>query len=194
MPVNPNDPRVSRTRQLIMSAFTELVEEQKNVYSISVQEITTRANINRATFYAHFEDKYAFLECWIGRKFQTLLKEALPQGGITGTGSLRTVIQTVFEVLARFRQYMIHPGNSRFEPLFEIAMQKELYKLLLEWLNDEKTGSPDLAETTALVVSWGIFGAAVQWSRDRQSCTAEAVVQRVLEVAAAAVAPVLGEQ
>lgn len=157
MPVNPNDPRVSRTRQLIMSAFTELVEEQKNVYSISVQEITTRASINRATFYAHFEDKYAFLECWIGRN-------------------------------------MVHPDNSRFEPLFEIAMQKELYKLLLEWLNVEKTRSPDMAETTALVVSWGIFGAAVQWSRDRQSSTAEAVVHRVLEVAAAAVAPVLGEQ
>ncbi|MGG1519072.1 TetR family transcriptional regulator [Paenibacillus oryzisoli] len=193
MPVNPNDPRVSRTRQFIMQAFTELVEEQKNVYSISVQDITARANINRATFYAHFEDKYAFLESWISRKFQILLKEAVPQGRITGIGSLRTVVQTVFDVLARFRQYMAHPGNSRFEPLFEIAMQKELYKLLLEWLNEETMGSSDKVETTALVASWGIFGAAVHWSRDQQNRTAETVVHHVLEVAAAALAPVLEE-
>lgn len=193
MPVNPNDPRVGRTRQLIMQAFTELVEEQKNVYSISVQDITTRANINRATFYAHFEDKYAFLDSWISRKFHILLKEALPQGRITGTGSLRTVVQTVFDVLARFRQYMTHPGNSRFEPLFEIAMQKELYKLLLEWLCDERPDLPDKVETTALVASWGIFGVAVQWSREPQNGSSEAMVHRVLEVAAAALAPVLGE-
>ncbi|WP_240420497.1 hypothetical protein [Paenibacillus periandrae] len=40
----------------------------------------------------------------------------------------------------RFRKYMMHPGNSRFEPLFEIAMQKELNNLLLEWLNEEAEG------------------------------------------------------
>ncbi|UJF35719.1 TetR/AcrR family transcriptional regulator [Paenibacillus hexagrammi] len=193
MPVNPNDPRVSRTRQFIMQAFTELVEEQKNVYSISVQDITTRANINRATFYAHFDDKYVFLECWISRKFQILLMEALPQGRITGIGSLRAVVQTVFDVLARFRQYMVHPGNSRFEPLFEVAMQKELYHLLREWLNEESTGAPDKVETTALVASWGIFGAALQWSRDQQNRTSETMVPHVLEVAAAALATVLEE-
>jgi AcrR family transcriptional regulator len=72
MPVNQNDPRVKRTRQLIMQSFTDLVEEKKNVYSISVEDITTRATVNRATFYAHFEDKFAFLECWMGEKFQKI--------------------------------------------------------------------------------------------------------------------------
>ncbi|WP_151208769.1 hypothetical protein [Paenibacillus yonginensis] len=117
----------------------------------------------------------------------------MPQGRITGTGSLRTVVQTVFDVLARFRQYMTHPGNSRFEPLFEIAMQKQLYNLLLEWLSGETTNSPDKVETTAVVASWGIFGAAVQWSRDPLHSTSEMMVHRVSEVAAAALAPVLGE-
>jgi hypothetical protein len=78
-------------------------------------------------------------------------------------GSLRTVIQAVFDFLARFRQYMNTPGNSQFEPLFEIAMQKELYHLLLEWLSEETSSSvsQEIVETTALVISWGIFGAAV---------------------------------
>lgn len=61
MPVNPNDPRVKRTRQLLMQAFMELLKEKKDISSISVQDIAERATLNRATFYAHFEDKYAFL-------------------------------------------------------------------------------------------------------------------------------------
>jgi hypothetical protein len=88
---------------------------------------------------------------------------------------------------------MMHPVNSRFEPLFEIAMQKELNNLLLEWLNEGTPGSQDNAEITALVASWGIFGTAEQWSRDPQDRSSDTMVHRVLEVVAASLAPVLGE-
>lgn len=194
MPANQNDPRVKRTRQLIMQSFTDLVEERKNVYSISVEDITTRATVNRATFYAHFEDKFAFLECWMREKFQKILKKHLPESSITNMGSLRTVIQAVFDFLAFFRQYMTIPENNQFEPLFEIAMQKELYLLLLEWLSEEKSThvSQEIVETTALVISWGIFGSAVQWSRNPENRTAETMVQNVLVVVAAGLAPVMG--
>ena len=55
------DPRVKRTRQLLQRAFLELFEE-KGIESIGIQEITDRATVNRATFYAHFPDKYALLD------------------------------------------------------------------------------------------------------------------------------------
>ncbi len=55
------DPRILRTRKLIMNGFHELLTE-KNFQSITVSEITTRANINRATFYAHFADKYTLFD------------------------------------------------------------------------------------------------------------------------------------
>ncbi len=58
-PVNANDPRVKRTRQLLLQAFMALLEEKQHIYSISVQDIAERATVNRATFYAHFEDKYS---------------------------------------------------------------------------------------------------------------------------------------
>lgn len=89
---------------------------------------------------------------------------------------------------------MTYPGNNQFEPLFEIAMQKELYHLLLEWLSKEKitSASQEIVETTALVISWGIFGAAVQWSRNPQNHTSEMMVRDVLVVVAAGLAPVMG--
>ncbi len=50
------DPRIKRTRMFLEEAFSELLHE-KDFQSISVQDITERAGINRATFYAHFPDK-----------------------------------------------------------------------------------------------------------------------------------------
>ncbi|MEC0269258.1 TetR/AcrR family transcriptional regulator [Paenibacillus anseongense] len=192
MPINANDPRVKRTRQLLMQSFMELLIEKKNIYSISVQDIAARATVNRATFYAHFEDKFAFLECWMREKFQKKLKEALPDSSISNMSSLRTLLLAVFDFLARTRQYMASE-DRQFEPLFEIAMQKELYQLLFEWLSEEAESkvSLEIVQATSLVTSWGIFGSAVQWSRDPQNRTAEAMVQDVLVVVAAGLAPVM---
>ncbi|GAH73061.1 unnamed protein product, partial [marine sediment metagenome] len=44
------DKRIIRTRQQLSEAFFELLEE-KGFQKITVQDITDRANVNRATFY-----------------------------------------------------------------------------------------------------------------------------------------------
>src|SRR5215208_6675732 len=55
------DPRVKRTRGLILQSFMEILPE-KGFQAVSVQDITDKAGINRATFYAHFTDKYQLLD------------------------------------------------------------------------------------------------------------------------------------
>lgn len=190
MPVNPNDPRVKRTRQLFMQAFHDLLGEKRNIYSISVHDITTRAAINRATFYAHFQDKFAFLEYWMTEKFQTIIKNRLPNDSVFSSDNLRVLVQTVFHFLVQFRQY-ITPGDKQFEPMFEIAMQKELYRLLLKWIKEEagQGCSQEKLEATALVVSWGVFGSALQWSQNTQDRPEEKMVLDVMEIITVNLAP-----
>jgi AcrR family transcriptional regulator len=53
---NKLDRRVQRTRQALRNALLELIQE-KEYDSISVEEITQRANLGRATFYLHYKDK-----------------------------------------------------------------------------------------------------------------------------------------
>lgn len=183
MPVNPSDPRVKRTRQLFIQAFNDLLGEKRNIYSISVHDITNRAAVNRATFYAHFEDKFAFLAYWMTEKYQLILRNKLPDDAAFSPDNLYVLVQTVFHFLVRFRQYLT-PGDKQFEPLLENAMQKELYRLLLQWLKSgpKQSGPPEKLEATALVVSWGIFGSALQWSREVQARTLESMVEEVVEV------------
>jgi len=49
------------TRHKIMDCFWELFV-QKSIDKITVSEITTKLNINRSTFYAHFKDVYDVLD------------------------------------------------------------------------------------------------------------------------------------
>lgn len=68
------DPRIRRTRHLLQQALEKLLES-KEFEDISVQDITEAATVNRATFYDHYTDKFALLECMVATQFFGLLGE-----------------------------------------------------------------------------------------------------------------------
>ena len=56
-----NDERVIKTKKLIKIALSELIQE-KGFDHVTITDLTQRANINRGTFYLHYQDKYDLLE------------------------------------------------------------------------------------------------------------------------------------
>ena len=50
------DRRIERTHQLLSKALMDLIIE-RGYDSITIQDITDRANVSRTTFYLHFKDK-----------------------------------------------------------------------------------------------------------------------------------------
>ena len=63
---------VIRTKKMIRNAFTELLEEKKEIENISVSELSERADLSKSTFYYHYPDIYAVAE-----EFETELIEKL---------------------------------------------------------------------------------------------------------------------
>lgn len=57
---NKEDLRIIRTRKLLSNTLLDMMEEE-SIEKISVIDLCNRAMVNRATFYAHFEDKYHLL-------------------------------------------------------------------------------------------------------------------------------------
>src|SRR6266567_1121114 len=183
------DPRVKRTRQLLQQAFLELFRE-KSFASITVQDIAERATVNRATFYAHFEDKYALLDSMIREQFQQVVASELPVSSKWGTSTLRVLIQTVFGFLGEVHSQCMSTDHQ-FDFLFGRTVQEELYELLLTQLRQVPTvgaGRRVAVETVAMVMSWAIFGAAVQWSHGARTISAEQMTKQVLIVIAEGVA------
>ena len=54
------DRRVKYTRMVIKESFIDLLEK-KDISRITIKEICENADINRATFYAHYSDQYELL-------------------------------------------------------------------------------------------------------------------------------------
>lgn len=52
-----NDRRTRRTKKLLTEAFIELLSEKK-LNEITVKELCDKADINRGTFYLHYQDIY----------------------------------------------------------------------------------------------------------------------------------------
>lgn len=180
------DPRVKRTRQLLQQAMMELVQEQ-SISSISIQDITERATVNRATFYAHFEDKYALMDSILRDQFQFQVVSKLPDGNQWGKQTLQALIEGVFEFLEEFHSHCSPAPSAtkaQLEPQFERAIQQEIYITLLRSLKQAPRSAALTripAETMASIMSWAIFGTAVEWSRREHKPPVEEITKQVLQ-------------
>src|SRR5690349_11429109 len=66
------DPRVIRTRQMLRDALIALILE-RGYDAISIQDITDKAGLRRATFYLHYKDKDELLFTVLRESFDHLV-------------------------------------------------------------------------------------------------------------------------
>ena len=175
------DPRVKRTRQLLKQAFLELLEE-KGFQAVTVQSIAERATVNRATFYAHFDDKFALLDHVIRESFQKVLERKLKPNSDFSFDNLQVLILTVFEYLEQFNGHQCDPSAQQFEPLIEKEVQSQIYHYISRWVIQWQTEQlqPLMApEVMASAISWAIFGAGLRWSRDDKKYSAKEISAQI---------------
>ena len=175
------DPRVRRTRGLIMRAFDELVAEKGHT-GLTVQEIAERATINRATFYAHFADQYELFDHYISEAFREELRKRLPDPSGLTEENLRALISAACHYLAGLNTACSRT-DRQFRPLIEARVQEELHEVLSGWIEESRAtgGGPAETKVSASVVSWAIFGAGLEWSRGG-GLSAEEYADRALSV------------
>jgi AcrR family transcriptional regulator len=179
------DPRVKRTRGLIVRAFGELVAE-KGHRGLTVQEIAERATVNRATFYDHFRDQYELLDYFMSESFREELRRRLPERPGLDEESLRALVLTTCDFLSGL-ETSCRTSDRQFRPFIEAQVASEIYEVLLGWIEaapQETNGRPVAPEVTASVVGWAIFGAGVRWSRDGAAGSEERFADQVLSVIA----------
>jgi AcrR family transcriptional regulator len=143
------DPRVVRTRKLIGDALRALLAEKK-FESISVQDIARRATVNRATFYAHFPDKFALLDAIVREDVRAQLSVGDPLAHTQTRAMLQTIALNVFDFVGGHGACRI---DRNFETQFQKAVETELAAFL----------TPKFSSCEALLVSSAIVGAAMQW-------------------------------
>jgi AcrR family transcriptional regulator len=176
------DPRIVRTRQLIVKAFQELLSE-KPFEALTIQEIADRATVNRVTFYAHFADKYVLLDVAFQASFQSELRAHLPSDAALSLTNLHLLIQMVCEFLTHAYTHCAPSGRAHIEAGIGRHLQQELYDFLLAWLIPFESVQ-SIAELRATIASWAIYGVAKRWSEGKRNESVQDFVQQALPMIA----------
>ena len=174
------DPRVKRTRSLILQSFGERLAE-KGFESISVQDVTDKAQINRATFYDHFVDKYKLLDYWISQMFRQEIEKRTLNACHYTPENLRNLILAVCEFLSTMHSECAQP-HQQFESLAEGTIKKIIFDLLSHWL--KQTNSTISTEIPATVATWAIYGLASLYSHSKKRPALERFVDEALPLVA----------
>jgi AcrR family transcriptional regulator len=176
------DPRVKRTRQLLEQSFMQVVAE-KGFQSVSVQDITEKAGVNRATFYAHFPDKYALLDYSVRQGFRQELEKRMLNVCTFSMDNLRALIITVCEFIANASSHC-NPPSQQFESVMETQVKTQIQELIQKWI--DKQGSDMDPKIASTATSWAIYGLAMQWSHDKNKRrpSAEEFTDQVLQLIA----------
>jgi AcrR family transcriptional regulator len=158
------DRRVQRTQQLIRGALRSLLEE-KGFEALTVQQIIDRANVGRATFYAHFDGKDDLLASGF-EDLRTSLKARQREALSCGNSVEERVFAFSHEVFAHANEYRdafrTMVGRQSGE-----TVQRLLHKLLVDLVRDDvKATVPrdqESAEALAQFIAGGLVGLLIWW-------------------------------
>ncbi|MCX6079199.1 MAG: TetR/AcrR family transcriptional regulator [Chloroflexi bacterium] len=177
------DPRVKRTRQMIEQAFAALVTE-KGFQSLSVQDITERAGLNRATFYAHFPDKFSLLDHAIQQEFRQEIDKRMLNACQFSINNLRSLMVTVCEFVDQAHAHCAL-SEQQFQLLIEAQVRSQIHGLLSHWLEGLPGGNQLHLNERATAASWALYGLATEWSRAKRMPPVEEFAEQVLPLLAA---------
>jgi len=183
------DPRVKRTRKLLLDAFLSLMAE-KAFDDITVQDIAARATVNRATFYAHFVDKYALVDELIRAGFTQMLQQRTATRALSTEEHLRRLLLAVCDYWMELYAHC-KPSYQMFDSLVEAQVKAQLREQVRSAIVESgapRSHNPARVELLATIVSWAIYGAALQWSQRPGGQSAEAFVEEALPLIAASIA------
>lgn len=130
------------TKKLLKKAFINLILENNDVHSITVSEITDRADFNRATFYIHYKNKIDLLE-------------ELYQDAVEG---IHQSIKSPYKNIDKLSLTGNIPSNKL---IFEyIEKHKQLFKAL-----DFIENNPDIYRRLELFL-WNLFSEEIHIERE----------------------------
>lgn len=159
------DLRIIKTQRSIHSAFLELMKE-KGFSKLTVKDIISTAEINRSTFYAHYEDKYDLLEQvereLLNRINEAPIREGVLQGDIDNEAFVE-VVRSRAQLIKENGQLLAMLLSEDGDPAFAGRLGDSIYRL---WKSANVSGKFILPDQYAMAMLIGMLtGVLSEWIR-----------------------------
>ncbi len=179
------DRRVKRTKQVLKDAIVSLMAE-KDFNNITVQDITRVADVNRATFYSHYQDKIDLIRKTVEEilnELEAILIENIEKSSNQNTDWLRSydLLALNFKHLKQHSNFYTVMLSSNRYPRF----WKRLYKIFYHATNSnvESIYSDDIPQDILNGYILGAyFGVMIQWLKKGMPYTPEYMAEKLTNI------------
>jgi len=190
------DLRVVKTRKVLRSTLIKLLEKD-TIDNITVQEICRQANVNRMTFYKHFEDKYALMnDCF--NEFSEVINTNMK----TRYSSVASPEEYCYCLLSelsdfcmenkKFVKTVLSSGNTACANMISEGLQSMFASLLVRMYEGRGEDVKDEATIGCLAsfITGGIENVAVYWGNHPEEITRQKVLDSFTPIIKAVFNPV----
>lgn len=157
--------QAERTKRRIVSAFTDLINEKKDVSKISVRSIIDRADISRSTFYTYYDGVDDLSES-VAKMFGNDICELIGQAGISL--QLDVDYEDIYYRILKYikdreqlaKVILLNYSNSNVTE----AISRPMRDLLAEYYKNSHPEADDMVcQNAAIFWTYGIYGLARDW-------------------------------
>ena len=175
------DRRVKYTKMVIKESFVALLKE-KPVSKITIKEICEGADVNRATFYAHYADQYDLL-----RKIEEELifdvHQYITGDCISPSPATKDMLTKIFSYIRKnaeiCRVLLGDHGDNYFQ---EMLTQLVRQQFISEW-TAQKSVSQDDAEYIYTFILTGCVGVIKKWLSQGMQKSDESFAELIIRFA-----------
>ena len=163
------------TKKAISYAFKELLLE-KPLNKITVNDITSKCEINRQTFYYHFKDIYDLVE-WACLEDARKALEEKKTYDTWQQGFLQ-----IFEAVRENKPFVMNVYRCVHREQVEKYLEPLVDRLLLEVINEEAAGITVREEDKlfiARIYSYIFVGLMLDWIKDDMRADPAAIIERL---------------
>lgn len=181
------DRRKRRTRSAIQNACVELIRE-KGFDNMSILDIADRADINRATFYLHFLDKYDMID-----QFEKEIMDEIEANFINDfppSSLMKEIIRSRYEALVKIFT-IFQDKRDILEILFQtkgvMTIQNRFHAIVLKMFDTKMAtvhlqSSVQTPELFITVIVSTIIGIAHYWINGNDTKTPESLAIDLINI------------
>lgn len=168
--------RTTQTKQALIKAFFQLVSK-KDFEKITIADITKVAQVNRATFYAHFHDKFELLDYIVGDSAATAILNRT-------NGEVKFEKESIAQLVLALCDFYQKPDISCRSSYIALVVPQlkdkavtELKAYLMKGL--ESVGSEDEMAFYTSIFSQMIHEGAFHWATGKTAMNKEEIAEKV---------------
>lgn len=168
--------RMTQTKQSLINAFFNLASK-KDFEKITIADITRGAQVNRATFYAHFNDKYDLIDFIMGDFASASIKNHT-------LGVVKFDQDSIYQLILAVSDFYQQPNiecRSSYGGLVLPQMQKKILNELKAFLSKslEQMYTDNEKNMFVPILAQIIHEGALQWAQGSVTTNKEEVAKKI---------------